>query len=393
MNEAAFKDHINALKAASRGPDIAVALGLRAKGKRFFCFACQADGVAHKTPDLDVFDHGFKCYKCGIKGDVIELVARAGRMTKPDAIRYLETRSGLIRTKGGHQTKGRVGIVRPGASWKAASTSRAAIRPPSGKIAVLRKEQVTQDSEYPVSEAKRDIQDGAVHADLYAAFLDQVCRPISGTPGADYLEGRGIAADIADRCGVRFCSDLAGLWSLADRKVIKAAGLSSLYVFQKTSLPFLAFPYTRRGKPVFIKTRCLLSKDEADRVQVPRFLNTGGSVPCLWNHDAIADASRVIITEGEIDALSYIVMGQVAVGLPGWSHWKDAWIKAFIGKEVILDLDADAAGQKGAADIANRFQKAGLSCPLTMARPPGQKDANELLQSFMKDGKPERRTS
>lgn len=384
MNDAAFKDHVAALKAACSGPDIAVALGLRGKGsgprKRFFCPACQADGKVHRSPDLAVQDKGFTCYKCGASGDIIDLLVLAGRMTKPDAIRYLETRSGLVRPKGGYQDKGRVGIAAPGRSWKAVSTSGTAEGPKAAKIAALR-------------ETVRAIEEGAVHADLYAAFLDQVCRPLMGTPGAAYLEGRGIAVDVADRYGVRFCSDLAGLWTLADRKVIKAAGLSSLYVFQKAALPFLVFPYTRQGKPVFIKTRCLLAKDEADRLEVPRFLNTGGTVPCLWNHDAVAAAVRVIITEGEIDALSWIVMDQVAVGLPGWSHWKDAWIKDFIGKEVFLDLDADAAGQKGAADIAKRFQKAGLSCPLTVARPKGQKDANDLLQSFMKDGKPERRTS
>lgn len=266
----------------------------------------------------------------------------------------------------------RAAIVDPGRSWKAVSTSGTAGRPPASKIAALR-------------EAVHVIEDGAVHADLYAAFLDQVCRPVTGTPGADYLAGRGIAADVADEYGVRYCFDLAGLWKLADRKVIKAAGLSSLYVFQKAGLPFLVFPYGRGGTPVFIKTRCLLSKEDAERREVPRFLNTGGAVPCLWNHDAIVGAGEVIITEGEIDALSWIVMGQVAVGLPGWSHWKDAWIRDFAGKKVFLDLDADAAGQRGAADIAQRFQQAGLSCPLLLARPKGQKDANDLLQFFMKD--------
>ena len=368
MSDTLFKDHISGLKAACHGLDIAAALGLRGHGKRFFCFACQADGAAHNTPDLDIFDRGFKCYRCGIKGDVIDLIVQAGRMTMPDAIRWLETRSGRVRPNGGGKARWHVGSLRPGASWPQPSTV---------KVAALRE----------------PVRDGVVHSDLYAAFLDQVCRPIFGTPGADYLEGRGIAADIAAACHVRFCSDLAGLWTLADKKVIKDAGLSSLYTFQKVGIPFLAFPYMIHGKPVFIKTRCLLSKAEADKLEVTRFLNTGGSVPCLWNHDAIAASGRVIITEGEIDALSYIVMEQVAVGLPGWSHWKDAWIRDFIGKEVILDLDADAAGQKGTADIASRFQKAGLPCPKTMARPKGTKDANELLQSFMKDGKTERRIS
>ena len=73
--------------------------------------------------------------------------------------------------------------------------------------------------------------------------------------------------------------------------------------------------------------------------------------------------------------------GFVAVGLPGWSHWKDAWTKDFIGKEVILVMDADEGGKKGTADIAKRFMRAGLPCPRQLVLTKG-KDLNELLQSF-----------
>lgn len=46
--------------------DMAAALGLHGKGKRFFCPACQSGGG--KTPDLAVSDKGFKCFKCGTAG-------------------------------------------------------------------------------------------------------------------------------------------------------------------------------------------------------------------------------------------------------------------------------------------------------------------------------------
>jgi DNA primase len=231
-----------------------------------------------------------------------------------------------------------------------------------------------------------------IPSELYGAFLADVCRPIAGTPGGDYLEGRGIPAAVAERFGVRFCPDLSRLWKLADREVIKASGLSAFHVFGKAGLPALVFPYIRQGTPVFIKTRCLLSKDEAERREVPRFLNTGGIVPCLWNHDAVAAADRVIIAEGEIDALSAIVAGYVGVGLPGWSHWKDAWTPDFAGKDVFLVMDADEAGRKGTADIARRFRKAGLPCPRQLILTEG-KDLNDILQASMKDGNQERRKS
>lgn len=364
MSETAFRDHLDRLKDACCGADVAAALGLAGKGSRFFCPSCQAGGG--KTPDLDVFDQGFKCYKCGLTGDVIDLAVHAGRMSKSEAIRYLETQSGIARPKPGCQDKGRVKIAFPGATWKAVSAPKAAGKPKSpGTI--------------------RDVTD---HVALYDAFLKTVCQPITGSPGAAYLGGRGIAADVADQYGVRYCHDLTGLWTLADRELIKVAGLSSLYAFQKADLPFLVFPYIRHGKPVFIKTRCLLSKDEADRREVPRFLNTGGKVPCLWNHDAVAAADEVLIAEGEIDALSGIMAGLVAVGLPGWSHWKDAWTPDFTGKDAILVLDADEGGRRGVADITSRFARAGLPCPRQLILTEGE-DLNDALRDVMKDGKTE----
>ena len=365
MSETAFRDHLERLKAACRGADIAAGLSLQRKGSRFFCPACQPGGG--KTPDLEVFDQGFKCYKCGLTGDVIDLAVLAGRMSTSDAIRHLETLAGI----GPCQGKGRGKIARPGPSWKAAGTPGAGKRPASSLEGRFRGE---------------DRADRAVLADLYDAFLKTVCHSITGTPGAAYLGGRGIAAAVADQYGVRYCHDLTGLWTLADRGLIKAAGLSSLYAFQKADLPFLVFPYLRHGKPVFIKARCLLSKDDTDQRGVPRFLNTGGKVPCLWNHDAVEAADEVLIAEGEIDALSGIMAGMVAVGLPGWSHWKDAWTRDFEGKDVILVLDADEGGRRGAADIASRFARSGLQCPRQLILTEGE-DLNDALQDVMKDGK------
>lgn len=354
MKEADFRDHIDRLKAAVHGQDVAVRIGIPGRGKRFFCPECQPAGG--KTPDLDVFDEGFKCYKCGKTGDVIDLAVMAGGMTKAEAIEYLENISGIKRPagrlKGPGKSSDRPKIARPGSNGEAVFHGKVGNHP--DKVA-------------------------AAPSDLYDAFIKTVCRSILATPGAEYLAGRGIDAKTADQCGVRYCPDLAGLWTLADRGTIKAAGLASLYVFQKAGLPILVFPYIRAGRPVFIKTRCLLTKDEADGRGITRFLNTSGRVPCLWNHDAIEGADRVLICEGEIDALTAIQAGQVGVGLPGWSHWKDIWIGDFRGKDVVLVLDADDAGQKGTRDIAGRFIRAGLPAPRQLILDKG-KDLNDFYQ-------------
>ena len=360
MNEAAFRDHVRRLKEAVRGQDVAARIGLQSRGKRFFCPACQPAGG--KTPDLDVFDLGFKCYKCGKTGDIIDLAVFAGGMSKADAIEYLEKMSGIKRPAG-----------RP--TGPGLSSDRPKIARPTRSYAARGKDQGGEQGKIAVS----------APSDLYDAFLEAVCQPILGTPGAEYLASRGIEAETADQVGVRFCPDLTGLWTLADRTTIKAAGLSALYVFQKAGLPILVFPYIRAGRPVFIKTRCLLSKDEADSRGIMRFLNTAGRVPCLWNHDAIEAAARVLICEGEIDALTAIQAGETGVGLPGWSHWKDAWIGDFKGKDVVLVMDADDAGRKGTRDIASRFIRAGHPAPRQLILDQG-KDLNEFYQLMKKGG-------
>ena len=350
MKESDFREHIDRLKVACRGQDIAASLGLPGRGRRFFCPECQPAGG--KTPDLEVFDNGFKCYKCGRKGDVIDLVVLADGISKAAAIKYLEQLAGIDRPlKSPGYPIGRSEIGRPPRSEAAKSNRKAA------KQAEL------------TTEAR---------SDMYDAFLKTVCRSIYGTPGAEYLTSRGIDAETAEKCGVRYCQDLSGLWTLADREDIKAAGLATLYVFQKADLGFLAFPYIRAGRPVFIKARCLLSKDEAGRRGITRFMNTGGRVPCLWNHDAIEGAARVLICEGEIDALTAVQAGEVGVGLPGWGHFKDAWIVGFRGKAVVLVMDADEAGQKGSRDIARRFIGAGFPAPRQLVLDKGR-DLNELF--------------
>src|ERR671923_1011060 len=49
-----------------------------------------------KTPSFHVFDKGnFKCFGCGVGGDVIKFVEMYEKVTFPDAVRQLAGRVGL----------------------------------------------------------------------------------------------------------------------------------------------------------------------------------------------------------------------------------------------------------------------------------------------------------
>ena len=72
-----------------------------------------------KTPDLSVRDKGFRCFKCGGKGDLLKLIEVAAGLDFPSAVAWLEKETGIRppdRRKGGYRDKGRAGIVQPGAS-------------------------------------------------------------------------------------------------------------------------------------------------------------------------------------------------------------------------------------------------------------------------------------
>ena len=362
MDDMDFRNHIEQIKAAVRMDDAARVMGLRAQGKRFFCPGCQKNGG--KTPDLEIYDHAFKCFKCGEGGDVIDLFVLAGR-SKADAIADLERIAGIERPHGSRMNSIQKTLKKRMDDIPKADECRSNTTKNSGD----------------------DTLSAAERSALYAAFLN-VCCPIHSTPGAEYLEGRGIDADIAASCGIRYCPDPAGLWNLADKETIKASGLSAFYAYQKAALPFLVFPYIREGSPVYLKARILLSKEEANQKGIQRFMNTGGRVPCLWNHDAIAGADRVLICEGEMDALTAVQMEKIAVGLPGWSHFKDEWVDDFKGKDVILFLDADDKGDKGVLDIAKRFIRAGLPPPRQITLNEGEgKDLNEFYLIKTRDQK------
>ena len=176
MNDS--QNHVIELKDAADPGRVAVALGLRGKGGRFFCPFCQADGG--KTPDLSVRDKGFVCFKCGQKGDLLKLIMVKGRLDFPAAVAWLERETGIRapdRRRGGYRDKGKGKTRAPGLSYGAVSCAGRA-----GKA-------ISRETPDP---------------DIYAAFLAS-CRPVEGQ-ALDWLtKGKGIAPEVIIALGLRFC--------------------------------------------------------------------------------------------------------------------------------------------------------------------------------------------
>lgn len=394
-------DHLGALKAAADPDRVAVALGLRqGRGRRYFCPVCQPEGG--KTADLSVQDKGFRCFKCGKHGDLLELVRTTAGMTFPEAVRFLEHQTGIRppdrRRKGRGSTIPAKKNAPPGPSY-AASGARPAPGP-----------------------------DPAV----YEAFLD-ACRPVEG-PALEWLtKDKGVALEVIERvrlrvCGKEYLDVIDDLVVRFGNDALLAAGLlkrskagrlvPSFWHYHAGKEDFLVIPYLKAGRPVYLKVRPPCGKDEAERKKLVRFLNTAGAVPCLYNADALAadpPPDKVLVCEGESDTWSALSAGYTAVGSPGAKAFKAAWVEAFrpfvtvtIDEEraaileydagmtradadaaavidtrsaVYLVMDADDAGKAGQRLVADLFRKAGLPVPLALALPPGQD-----LTDFLKEG-------
>lgn len=385
------RSHIEALKAAADPAGVAAALGLRSRGKRFFCPACQSDGLPHKTPDLVVSDKGFTCHKCGLKGDLLKLVEVAGRLDFKDAVAFMERQTGLYSRPGrngrgkAYKDLSRVENGRPERSCKATGTGN---RPHGSKPGpILTSGRSRRDLVAPSRAA--ETPDPAV----YEAFLD-TCRPVEG-PALDWLKkDKGVAADVVEGLRLRFCGReyldvVNALKTRFGEGPLLTAGLlkrsktgkavPSFWHYFTRKAGFLVIPYLKQGRPVYLKTRPPVSKDKAERLRLCRFLNTAGTIPCLYNVDALAGKpGRVFICEGESDTWTALSMGEAAVGSPGARQFKAAWVEGFRGladadgrSTVFLVMDADPAGIEGAAQVADLFLKAGLPIPRRVMLPPG----------------------
>lgn len=93
--------------------------------------------------------------------------------------------------------------------------------------------------------------------------------------------------------------------------------------------------------------------------------------------------AQMIITEGEMDRLSYYEAGLPAVTLPSGATqslpwWKPELAKLFdLVEEVIIAVDADAAGLGVRDELARRIGKA--KCKYAVY-PPNAKDANDVIR-------------
>lgn len=137
----------------------------------------------------------------------------------------------------------------------------------------------------------------------------------------------------------------------------------------------IVFPYLRDGDLINVKYLGLLRDASGKK----RIRQEKDAEPCLWGWQALSPQARtVVIAEGEIDAMTLHQCGVPALSVNAGAG-NHQWIESDYDRlarfsEILVCFDADDAGKKGAAEVAQRL---GLDRVRIVNLP--HKDPNECL--------------
>ena len=150
------------------------------------------------------------------------------------------------------------------------------------------------------------------------------------------------------------------------------------------------FPYIKDGETVMLKQDSIRRGKDGKRLKEDYVGPTSSNQkPILFGWQALkGDVRRIIITEGEIDAMTWTQLGQPALSVPfgGGTGAKHQWLENELDDlemfdEVILAFDNDEAGDAAAKDLINRIGQ--HRCRVIEDMP--CKDVNEALQRGLVD--------
>ena len=167
---------------------------------------------------------------------------------------------------------------------------------------------------------------------------------------------------------------------LVEERELTNAVLNAAKVCQNSQDNAYVFPYFEPdGETLRMLKFVKLTRDSSGKKS--SWVNpAGGAKPILFGMETVPkDADSLIITEGEIDALSWRVLGFHAVSIPmgvnneEWIPYCWDWLGRF--EVIYLSYDTDEAGVNAARKVADRLGKE--RCWLINTHP--YKDMNEAL--------------
>ena len=147
---------------------------------------------------------------------------------------------------------------------------------------------------------------------------------------------------------------------------------------------YLAIPYLTRTGPVNFNFRCIQDHNCKEITGHSKYYRRKGSPVNLYGVQSIAWATDwIMVTEGEIDALTWQQIGVPALAVPGAENWKDYWgnlLEDF--SRVYLAEDGDNAGKDLWIAMSEHIDQSNTM--VVRMRMPDGEDSNSM---YLKQGK------
>lgn len=147
---------------------------------------------------------------------------------------------------------------------------------------------------------------------------------------------------------------------------------------------YLAIPYLTRSGPVNFNFRCIQDHNCKELPGHSKYWRRKGSGVNVYGVMSIAQADDwIVVTEGEIDALTWQQIGVPALAIPGAENWKDYWANLLEDfSRVYLAEDGDNAGKDLWIAMSEHVDQSNTM--VVRMRMPDGEDSNSM---YLKAGK------
>jgi hypothetical protein len=147
---------------------------------------------------------------------------------------------------------------------------------------------------------------------------------------------------------------------------------------------YLAIPYLTKTGPVNFNFRCIQNHNCKEIAGHSKYYRRKGSPVNIYGVQSIAWATDwIVVTEGEIDALTWQQIGVPALAVPGAENWKDYWANLLEDfSRVYLAEDGDNAGKDLWIAMSEHIDQSNTM--VVRMRMPDGEDTNSM---YLKHGK------
>lgn len=301
-----------------------------------------------KTPSFTVYPENgsFYCFGCGVGGDVFSFVKLIENLDYVDAIRFLAEKSGIV----------------------------------------------INENEYDNSMEKLRNTVYEINRES-ARFFHSYLMSENGKWALDYLTGRGLSLKTIKHFGLGAAPDSwDGLinhlkskgFSLSDMVAANVVGKSQRGTYYDRFRRRVMFPIINvRGRVVAFSGRAMPGDDKAGG----KYVNTSDTVVYKKGENLFGInfaknccEDRIILVEGNMDVVSLHQAGfENTVAALGTAFTpEEAKLLSRYTKEIVLTLDADAAGQKAVRRAGEILKDTGLNVRVIVV--PDGKDPDEYIK-------------